>query len=135
MRDTLPHILAVIAEVAGESAMLRVAQNYGGQRVKLPGNFARGNWLTRLVGREHAEAIVRALGSGTIDVPLGPAGSYAALRRQLNRQYADLRDAQASEAEVARAMGITTRAVRYRRRKDREALPDMFGQEALPGRE
>lgn len=132
----LPHVLTVICEVAGEAAMLRIAQHYGGQKVKLPGSFERANWLTEMVGVDKARAIVKELGHGTIDIPLGPAGSYAAFRRQMNRRYGELREAGATAASIARELGITERAVRYRRHKDREQ-GDLFsdGPETLPGRE
>jgi len=126
----LPPILAAIAEVAGLPVMLTIAQHYGGRRVDLPARPTARNWLSDLVGPDDARAIVDRLGPGRLDIPLGPAGSYAALRRQLNTRYSDLEAGDASVAEIARQLGITERAVRYRRRKRRNSNSrqgDLFG--------
>lgn len=123
----LPPVLATIAQVAGIKIALEIARLHGGTKVIVPTRPGR-NWLTKIVGREHAMAVIEALGPARLlDVPLGPAGGfYLASRQQRARLFAELEASEASEAQVARAMGVTGRAVRYRRAKARHRLPDLF---------
>jgi len=134
--DDLPPLLIRIAEATDLDTALRLAEHYGGRRVDIPNKWPK-NWLVTLVGESQARAIVAAIGYGRVDIPLGPTGSYAAFRRQLNRRYAELEQAGGTEASIARALGLTDRAVRYRRARERQRQADMFGDgtETLPGRE
>lgn len=117
MRDELPPVLNAIAEAAGTDTMLLIAERFGGRRVDLPARPTGRNWLSELVGPDEARAIVDRLGSGRIDIPIGPAGTYARLRKRLNRRYAELRANDATASQIAQELGITERAVRYRRQK------------------
>lgn len=119
MRDELPPVLNAIAEAVGTGTMLLIAERYGGRRVDLPARPTGRNWLSDLVGPDEARAIVDRLGSGRIDIPFGPAGTYAKFRRQLNKRYGELKASNATAAEISRELGITERAVRYRRKKSR----------------
>lgn len=111
----LPPILAAISEVAGEDVALTIARVHGGTRVILPVGPGH-NWLTSLVGEQAAAAIIEALGAARrIDVPLGPTGALSGARRRLAKRFDELNEGGASEAEIARALGVTGRTVRNRR--------------------
>lgn len=128
MVDDLPPVLATIAEIAGIKVALEIARQHGGTKVIVP-TRPGDNWLTKIAGRDVAMALIEALGPAPrpIDVPLGPAGGYyLASRQDRARLFAKLEADEASEAQVARAMGVTGRAVRYRRAKARSRLPDLF---------
>ena len=129
-RYPLPPILAAIAEAAGEEAALLIAQTHGGTRVLMPVAPGR-NWLTDLLGAERARTVVEALGPARrIDIPIGPKGLLAEQQRSRAALFAALEAREASEHEVARVLGITGRAVRYRRaaRRARSAVAvrDLF---------
>lgn len=114
----LPRLLREIAQVAGIEAALKLAESHGGRRVDIPARLTDECWLVKAVGRPAAEAIAAQLGAGRLDIPLGPAGSYARLRRQLNDRYEAL-EGRSSMATIAQELGITERAVRKRRAKRR----------------
>lgn len=111
----LPKSLREVADVAGLDAALALAEAYGGRRVKLPSSFRPGSWLDKTVGEEAAKAIIGHFGTAPLDIPLAGAGTYAQLRRNMAARFDELTAQNASAAEIARALGITERAVRLRR--------------------
>ena len=125
--EDLPPVLATIAEIAGIKVALEIARLHGGTKIIVPTRPGH-NWLTTIAGREVTPVLIEALGPARkIDVPLGPAGGfYLASRQQRARLFAELESGDASEAQVARAMGVTGRAIRYRRAKARNRGPDLF---------
>jgi predicted transcriptional regulator len=128
----LPPVLALIAEAAGKDVALKIARQHGGTRVTMPQHARGKNWLSGLVGPVAAQAVIVALGSTRrIDIPLGPEGGYVYSRNQLARRFAEMQAEGASETEIARALGVTGRAIRKRRAKDRQRVPsgqpDLFG--------
>ena len=106
-----PGILADIAEAAGPMAALRVAEAKGGRSAYFP-KLARlhGNhWLVVACGWGAAQAIIRRIGAGWAEVPLGPfAGNRGAVRRAIREGLA----AGLSGPEIARRVGVTDRTVR-----------------------
>jgi hypothetical protein len=123
----LPALLAEIAEAAGLEAALKLAEAYGGKRVRIPARAtASGHWLVQCVGREAAETICdlyrQGSGSGRwrgiyVLVPLGPTGAIAGARRRLAKALADGKSA----AEAARLAGMTERSAYRARARGRRA--------------
>lgn len=104
--------LGEIADAAGVKAALKLVQALGGRQIKLS---ARPNSkLARIVGPEAARAIVAALGSEKIVVPM------AHLRGQRGRREAAARmlDSGATVSQVAGAVDVHERTVfRVKRRR------------------
>ena len=134
----LPALLAEIAQVAGLDAALKLAEARGGTEIYIPAQATDGHWLVETVGSEAAAAICAHFeggGRGTrIELPLGPVGTFAQVRRKVDRMIAEDK----SESEIALACGYTGRGVRMRRAKARAALAqdDLFSKipERVPGR-
>lgn len=137
-RGWLPALLAEIAQVAGLDAALKLAEARGGTEIYVPAEAPAGHWLAETVGLEAAAAIcAHFTGSGPgcrLELPNGPAGSFAQIRRKVDRMIAEGK----SEREIALACGYTGRGVRMRRARARDALEqeDLFSKipERLPGR-
>lgn len=116
----LPPLLQRVADVAGLDAALALAERHGGRRVKLPSRLHARHWLVETVGADAASKLLEHFGQGSLDIPLGPAGCFAKLRRELNRRYAELEERGASTAQIARDLGMSERAIRYRRAARRD---------------
>lgn len=105
MTVELPGVLQEIAEAAGVDAALAIARARGGVRAWFPAAPRDDSWIVQLVGRAAADAICAKLAQhGTavqFDIPLGPAGSYMAERR--NRAIA-------MEAAIAGGLGTDAAA-------------------------
>lgn len=127
--EALPSLLDRIAAVAGIEVAQAIARARGGTRVTVPNGVGR-NWLTELVGAEAAAAVIEALGPvERVDIPLGPeGGSWAEWRRARAEALARLEAAGAGAGEIARALGMTERAVRMRRARRRAAAEDGQGE-------
>ena len=134
----LPALLAEIAQVAGLDAALKLAEARGGTEIYVPAEAPDGHWLTEAVGKQAAAAIcAHFTGSGPgcrLEIPLGPAGSHAQLRRQVDKLIAEGK----SEREIALVTRYTGRGVRMRKAKARRAAQehDLFAPipEGVPGR-
>ena len=137
-KSWLPKVLSEIAQVAGIDAALTIAELRGGTEIYVPPEAPDSHWLSEAVGIEAANAICRHftqdVGARRLEIPLGPAGTAAQVRRQVDKLIADGR----SEREIALATGYTGRGVRMRRAKARAGIPenDLFAPipERLPGR-
>lgn len=116
----LPALLAEIAEVAGLEAALKLARARGGTEVHIPARPKPGHWLIEAVGDDAAKKLCAHFavrrGGVTLMLPLGPTGSIAELRRKADRMIAEGRP----NAEIARAVGYTTRAIERRKARLRE---------------
>ncbi|WP_225205367.1 hypothetical protein [Novosphingobium huizhouense] len=103
--------------MAGEEAALAIAKVRGGTEVYIPPNPAADHWLTRLIGREAAQAVAEELTCGLaglrVEIPLGPAGHAARQRAKVDAMLAEGR----SERDIALATGYTIRGIRLRRAK------------------
>ncbi|MBZ0164586.1 MAG: hypothetical protein K8H74_17970 [Notoacmeibacter sp.] len=135
----LPALLAEVAQVAGLDAALKLAEVRGGTEVYIPAAAPDDHWLTEAVGRRAADALcAHFTGSGPgcrLELPLGPAGTAAQIRRKVDRMIAEGH----SESAIALATGYTGRGVRLRKARTRpgdDAQGDMFSRhpEHLPGR-
>lgn len=122
--EDLPPLLAEIAAAAGRDVAMKIARRHGGTRVVVP-TAPGDNWLTDVAGEAAAAAIIDALGPARrIDVPIGPQGSYASNRLQFVRRFLELSQQHASEAEMARELGVTGRTIRNRRAAERARRAD-----------
>lgn len=116
----LPAVLAEIAEVAGLEAALALAGARGGTEIYVPPSVDADHWLVETAGAEAAAAICRHFaGNGhgcRLEIPLGPKGAAARLRRQVDRMIAEGK----SEREIALATGYSGRGVRMRKARQRD---------------
>ncbi|MFL9829060.1 hypothetical protein [Rhodoplanes sp. SY1] len=129
----LPALLAEIAEVAGLEAALKLAESYGGCRVRIPAAVQSDrHWLALCVGREAAEKICTHYRQGTgsgrmrgayVLVPRGPTGAIASARRRLAQALAT----GASAAQAARVSGLTERTAYRLRQRGRASEDDKQG--------
>lgn len=110
----LPALLAEIAAATDVEAALAIARAHGGTTVFIPARPRDGHWLVELLGRPRAEALARALvppgGGMKMLIPLGP--------QRTGQRWRDMRemiDKGCSEREIARAIGVHERTVRYHR--------------------
>ncbi|WP_288582002.1 helix-turn-helix domain-containing protein [uncultured Methylobacterium sp.] len=106
-RLRLPPVLRTIADAAGVTAALKLAQAKGGTRIYVPHRVTEGHWLTDLVGFAAAQEIARLYAGENIDIPLGMTGAAQNARRTAREAL----DAGASVAQAARAAGVTERTV------------------------
>lgn len=115
----LPQVIAEISRVAGPDAAWALVREWGGRNVYIPPKVDDDHWLVKLVGREAADAICSHYRDPTSDGNLGrrltiPMASTA----QGNEAWRKvLADPQLSLRDTAGMMGVTERAVSYRRRK------------------
>ncbi len=115
--STLPGILGDIADIAGASVALEIAQSHGGTRVSIPPRAEPDHWLTTLVGLETADRICRGL--ATLDaegrlkgiskevIPLGPVSVLRNARRKAHQALAEGKSAR----EAARLAGLHERTI------------------------
>lgn len=118
----LPELLCEIAEIAGIDAALAIADAKGGQQVFIVAHLRPDNWLIAAVGLAKAKLISDHFCSGRLrqklTIPLGPAGSYQALRRRTNRALEEAASRGESANQMAANAGVTTRTVhRFRSRR------------------
>jgi DNA-binding NarL/FixJ family response regulator len=118
----LPPLLSEIAEVAGLSAALTLADARGGNRVYFPApaQLSEEHPLVKIVGREAAMKICEyfaKLGGIELEVPRGPTGSRADQRRRL----AQLIEEGVPSGIITRRLGISRRTVARHRARMRLA--------------
>lgn len=116
---------AELAEVLGEIAAVRLVAAIGGTRLYVPTAFRPDSPVVRAIGAGAAAALSRhyagtGRGGMWIEVPRGPTGARADLRRRLDELAArpDL-----SERQIARELRMTGRGVRKARARLRR-VPD-----------
>lgn len=89
--DWLAPLLAEIADVAGLPAALALAEARGGSRITIPARPGPDHWIVRTIGAEAAERLCAHFRVGecgtkgaTIELPVGPSGSAAAIRAKID---------------------------------------------------
>jgi hypothetical protein len=118
----LPPLLSEIAEVAGLSAALTLADARGGNRVYFPAppHLREEHPLVKIVGREAAMKICEhfaKLGGIELEVPRGPTGS----RADQTRLLAQLIEEGVPSGIITRRLGISRRTVARHRARMRLA--------------
>ncbi|AOT25359.1 MULTISPECIES: helix-turn-helix domain-containing protein [Brucella] len=112
-RNSLPEVLAEIAQVAGTEAAWAIVRAQGGITVYLPSQPKEGHWLVELVGQEAAEKICAHFCVGNSGVRLTiPMGKYATSRERLVKAL----EAGMTAPQAALAAGMHERSA-YRARK------------------
>ncbi len=111
----LPGLLGEIAEVAGLTAALALADKVGGTQVDIPHKSRPDHWLVRCVGQEAADKICKHMttlgedgrprGARGVLIPRGPMGLMAKARRRLAEELR----AGTSVREAARRAGLSER--------------------------
>lgn len=129
MKAALPGVLAEIASVAGEAAALAISARVGGTRVYIPTHAPDDHWLVESVGREAADKVCARLAGDRYDVPTLGVGAYRRFRLAVAKHVHDLDKAGKSAREIARAAGLTQRAVHRHRKTHRGG--DKGGQGSL----
>lgn len=130
--STLPGLLGSIADIAGASVALEIAQSHGGTRVSIPPRAEDGHWLTELVGFETADKICRGLatlnpegrlkGVSQEVIPLGPASVLRNARRKARQALEEGK----SPREAARLAGLHERTIWRMKAKDDDGQDSLF---------
>ncbi len=113
--EGLPGVLARISEAAGPEVALEMASKFGGRTVYIPARPVADSVLVRAVGQAAVEKIIRAIGRGHLEVPLGPLANYARMRAAIRAQLR----AGKSAPQIARMLGCHERTVERERRRMR----------------
>lgn len=122
MSSSLYISLEELAEALGDALALRLVAALGGTRIYVGRRWRAGNRVVATIGREGADRLAAYTEAGRgglwLELPRGPSGAAAELRRRLLEEAArpDL-----SEAEIAqrlRVHGRTVRRARARLRTD-----------------
>lgn len=128
---SLPGVLGEIAEIAGLPAALAVAEAVGGTRAYIPRQPDADHWLVRAVGAEEAARIADYFTTGRtgseIEFPIGPSSSYVKERRLRARRLRELTAQGLSNRQTARQVGVTERAVRLFKARQRDRGEDSQG--------
>jgi DNA-binding NarL/FixJ family response regulator len=109
--DTMPGVLGEIAREVGLPVALKLAHALGGTVVMISSRLSDQSLLVRAVGRADAEKIVKLLGRGKIEIPLGPTSDS----RRMRAKIAELIEAGAGTFEIARRLHVHARTVRLHR--------------------
>ncbi|PZO04003.1 MAG: hypothetical protein DCF29_10985 [Alphaproteobacteria bacterium] len=127
-----PELLQQVAECCGAGVALRLARTYGGREIYIPTaqSIDEGHHLAISLGLASARQLADALRVGKLIVPMGPTSSpkrrAAAIRR--------MKSEGATNAAIAKTLGIHLRTVEVRHQRDRERgltapeddTPDLF---------
>lgn len=124
MKPALPGVLSEIAAVAGDAAALAISARVGGTRVYIPASVNDDHWLVDAIGRDNADKVCAALGGDRHVIPLATGGAYRSLARDIARRVHQLDQQGKSSAEIARACGLTQRAVHRHRAAHRGGSKD-----------
>lgn len=109
-------IVRIAQEVSPEAAE-RLMRAFGGRAVYVPRLPGPAHAISQAIGTETAREIARILGPGRLEVPQGARAEQA---EKAARVVAMIR-AHRSEAEIARAVGVSVRTVRRWRRRVRQS--------------
>lgn len=106
---SLPWIYNRIAAAAGIGTAAGLARARGGERVYVPKDLRIASWLTEAMGAAGAAALIDMYGGEAIELPLDPFNENSPRARA--RRIAEAIDAGLSCNQIARAEGVTRRAV------------------------
>lgn len=130
-RSYLPPSLMEIAEIAGMAAALKIGTTYAGKRLYVPRRIGPRHALVALVGLDAARRLVQHFDGETILIPPALAGEARRRREAIHRMTGE-----ASQTEIAHALGIARSTVQRQQAKARGQAParrrgrdqgDLFG--------
>lgn len=109
LRSPLPDSMTPVVDAIGVSAALSLVHVYAGTRLYVPQaeNLGEEHPICRLLGRPLTLRLCQAVGGDYISVPVG----RALLKAERDRQIVERADRGESQAEIARAYGVTERWV------------------------
>jgi DNA-binding NarL/FixJ family response regulator len=118
----MPTVLADVADMAGQDAALALALAYGGTEIywPKPDSIGPDHDLAKVLGQDVAQLLARDLFMGRVMIPMGAGNQYA--RR--HAAILALRSEGKSIAQIARALGVTSRCVERRLAAARDAHND-----------
>lgn len=104
--ETLPGVLAAIADLIGVEPALHLAERWGGRRRYIPTaeQLRRDHPLVGLLGRRRALLVCGQLGGGEVNLPSAKPLRHALRARELRRQGR-------SHAEIAGELGLGVKRV------------------------
>ncbi|KMO32497.1 helix-turn-helix domain-containing protein [Methylobacterium aquaticum] len=124
----LPPVLRTIADAAGVTAALKLAQARGGTRIYVPRRVAEGHWLAELIGVEAARQVAKMYAGENVLIPLGLTGTVQNARRVARQAL----DEGASVTQAARVSGLTERTIYNLRSREgggrQDDQGDLFGE-------
>jgi hypothetical protein len=104
----VPPLLADVERALGAPAMHRLVRHAGGQRISVPRPaYAARSQLAESVGEDVALFLSETLGTGNLDVPLGPRSAKVRIVRTVALGLADGE----AVAAIARRLGVHERTV------------------------
>lgn len=119
----LPKLLADVARASNIQTALRLADEFGGQRIYVPMAIKKDHDIARVIGVKAASALAEVHGGSWIIVPLGPNASAARVRRTIVKL---LREGKSSQ-DVVRQLRCHSRTVwRVQAELEAEKQPDLF---------
>lgn len=116
-RTYLPPSLMEIADIAGMAAALKIGTVYAGRRLYVPRRIGPTHSLVELIGMDAARKLVQHFDGATILIPPALAGQ-ARRRREAIQQMSG----EASQTEIAHALGIARSTVQRQQAKARGGL-------------
>jgi len=119
--------LSAIAEIIGFGNALLLAHEFGGNEVKIPKLPRPGQQMVECIGLEATKKLTKAYGTGKIEIPLGPVGSYNQFIRGQAMKIDKALQSGKNVVHAARIAGCTTRTVRsHKNRKSCAVAPTLF---------
>jgi hypothetical protein len=120
----LPQVVSELSAVAGPEAAWALVRAWGGRHVYIPPTVSADHWLAQLVGLAAAEAICRHYRDSTAEA--GHIGRRLLIPKaggqsRSDEAWAKALAAELSLREIAGMMGVTERAVSYRKAKAERA--------------
>lgn len=108
-RPPIPDSMTPVVDAIGVSAALSLIHVYAGTRLYVPraDNLGDEHPICRLLGRPLSVRLCHAVGGDYISVPVG----RAILKAERDRQIVERAERGESQAEIARAYGVTERWV------------------------
>lgn len=105
-----------IVRIIGLRAAITLAEEKGGQRIKIPGKILKGHWLVKLIGLEKAKDLSAFMTNGTrinIEMPRGLTSVEARRRKEINRRL----DEGQNSNQIAAAVGVSARWIMELRKR------------------
>lgn len=107
--DLLPDSLREIVDLIGLGATMKLVEQYGGIRVKIPESCRRNSELTKCVGIEASRKLTDVYGGDRLELPLMLKALLTIRDLEINQRL----DAGESMSKLARQYHMTRRNILY----------------------